>query len=326
MNLLHRIVRRQHCTCTHHRFAIDALAFVRTEAGRRLAGWLLRHHGHYLRGAIDPDIRIRDFQNQFIHVDEGYWGGAPRVAHQWYDRLLNHLRSNQFCEAAHAAGVLSHYFTDAFNPLHTMASSRETLVHRPLEFSVDLSYDRIFQAWQNDDVRIVMQFSDRPGWLGSAMLHGAKIARRHADILANKYQFYEGIEQPTDGLDENAIRIWSDVFALSIKGLARVIERAASEAETDRMKPLPEASVIEATCSALLTSPLGFWRRRVFRSYESFKVQELANEYFHTGKLEKNLPIEVDIKRRVIKVLHDEKRYQLERLRHRRDWETTRAA
>ena len=324
MNVLYRIVRRFHCHCTHHRFAVDALRFVNTNAGQRLTSWLLRHYRQYLRGAIDPDVRIRDFQNQFIHVDEGYWGGAPRVAHQWYDRLLDHLHRNQFCEAAHAAGVLSHYFTDAFNPLHTISTQRETLVHRPMELSVDWSYERILESWQNDDVRIVMQFSDRPGWLGSAMLHAARIVRKHADILANKYQFYEAIEQPTAGLDANAIRIWSEVFGLAITGWARVIERAASDAESRRNKLLPEASSMEATGAALLTSPIGLWRRRVFHAYEAFKVETLANEYFRTGKLVKNLPIEIDIKRRVIQVLHDEKRYRLERERHRKDWDAAR--
>ena len=150
MNLLCRIVRDLHCGCTHHRFAVDGLSLVQTESGQRLSSWLLRHHHRYLRGAIDPDIRFRDFQNQFIHVDEGYWGGAPRVAHAWYDRLQRYLRQNRFSDAAHAAGVLSHYFTDAFNPLHTVSNDRETLVHRPLEWSVDQSYDQIFQTWQDD--------------------------------------------------------------------------------------------------------------------------------------------------------------------------------
>ncbi|CAN0424209.1 unnamed protein product, partial [Hapterophycus canaliculatus] len=110
------ILRAAHCRSTHHHFAIDALPLVGTDAGQRLVSQLLRHHSRYLTGAKDPDSRFRDFQNHVVHVDDGYWGGAPRVAHQWYDRLQKYLRQDRWSDAAHAAGVLSHYFTDPIQP------------------------------------------------------------------------------------------------------------------------------------------------------------------------------------------------------------------
>lgn len=320
MNLLCRIVRYAHCGCTHQRFAVDALPLVQTEAGRRLVTWLLRHHGRYLTGAIDPDIRFRDFQNQIIHVDEGYWGGAPRVAHQWYDRLQRYLRQNRYSDAAHAAGVLSHYFTDIVNPLHTSAGDRETLVHRPLELSVDFAYETIRQTWLDDELRFVMQLSDRPGWLGAMMLHSARLAHQHFHSLVNGYQFHEGIESPEEGLSDHAIRILSEWFGLAITGWARIIERVAADAEALRRSQLPVASMIEPTFGALLTSPIGIWKRRLFRARELVACEELAKEYFRTGKLVDNLPAEVDVKRRVIEVFHNEQRYRIEKERRARDW------
>ena len=81
------ILRGAACCSTHQLFALDALPLVQTDAGKRLVRLLLRHHHRYLAGATDPDLRFRDFQNHVVHVTDGYWGGAPRVAHQWYDRL-----------------------------------------------------------------------------------------------------------------------------------------------------------------------------------------------------------------------------------------------
>ena len=73
-NRLHAIIRRTHCQGTHHRFAIDALPMIRSDAGKRFTAWLLYYHRSFLRGAIDPDVRFRDYQNHILHVREGYWG------------------------------------------------------------------------------------------------------------------------------------------------------------------------------------------------------------------------------------------------------------
>ncbi|WZU44553.1 DUF4332 domain-containing protein [Stieleria varia] len=305
---------------------MDALPLVQTESGRRLVTWLLRHHRRYLQGAIDPDVRFRDFQNHFIHVQNGYWGGAPRVAHQWYDRLQRYLRTDRYSDAAHAAGVLSHYFTDSVSPLHTGLSARECLVHRPLDHSIATMYDHIYRTWQDDQLRIVMQLSDRPGWLGSMMLHAARQAHTHFETLINRYSFHEGVEEPAEGLDESSIRILSEVFGLAITGWARVLERAASDAETIRRGTLPTAPIIWPAVAAVATTPLSLWRIRVRHAKETLAVQELAAEYYRTGQLRHHVPAEVDIKHRVVAILEREERFRVEREQRRKDWARARAA
>ena len=181
MNLLLSILRAAHCRSTHHYFAIDALPLVQTEAGKRLTSQLLRHHDRYLTGAKDPDTRFRDFQNHVVHVTDGYWGGAPRVAHMWYDRLQRYLRNDRFGDAAHAAGVLSHYFTDPLQPLHTQQCEQEKVLHRPIEWSITKSYDQIYQHWKGDELRIVFQLSGEPGWLGRSNL--ARSPVRQSKVL-----------------------------------------------------------------------------------------------------------------------------------------------
>ena len=194
MSPLFSILRAAHCQSTHHRIALDALPLVQTDSGERLANLLLKHHHRYLTGAVDPDARFRDYQNHVIHAAQGFWGGAPRVAHQWYDRLQRYLREDRFADAAHAAGVLSHYFTDPLQPLHTQHCDRERILHRPIEWSIHQSYDAILRCWQQDDLRVVFQLSEGPGWLGEAMLHGASFSNRKYVDLLDDYDLAAGVK------------------------------------------------------------------------------------------------------------------------------------
>jgi len=66
-----------------------------------------------------PDERFKDFRNHVLHVAENGWGGAPQEARRWYSRLSDALHRREWPEAVFAAGVLSHYFSDPFMPLHT---------------------------------------------------------------------------------------------------------------------------------------------------------------------------------------------------------------
>ncbi|MGB7345015.1 MAG: zinc dependent phospholipase C family protein [Pirellulaceae bacterium] len=312
MSTLQRILRRSHCHGTHHLYAIDALDFVQTESGKRLAGWLLRYHKQYLAGAIDPDTRICDFQNQIIHVEDGYWGGAPRVAYQWYNRLLRHLQNQSFAEAAQAAGILGHYFTDALQPLHTGETDREALVHQPLERSIYYSYDEIRRHWINNPLRVVFQLPDGPNWMRTAMLDGACFANRKFSLLVNSYRFDAGVCDAQAGLNEVSRAAVAEVWGLAVTGWARMIERAAADAENLLLRPLPRAGSSLPLAMAMLRSPSQILRRRRVHRLLDRQVKEAAQEYRQKGYLQKWLPDEVDIKQRVNQVRRDEKIYQAE--------------
>lgn len=313
MNPLLAIVRAAHCRSTHHFFAIDAIPMVQTDAGRRLTALLLRHHRRYLTGAKDPDTRFRDFQNHVIHVQDGYWGGAPRVAHKWYDRMQRYLREERYSDAAHAAGVVSHYFTDPMQPLHTQQSEREAVLHRPIEWSITNSYDRILRDWKQDEMRVVFQISDGPGWLGEAILHGARFANRKYAIMLDSYDLVRAATDPPAGLNANLRGVIAELFGLCITGWARVLERAASEAEAQRGRPLPAASLSIPTLLATIGVPTRLWLRRIENKQEQLAVSQLVEEYRTTGTVKRHLPAEVDIVHRVVEIHQDEKRWNQER-------------
>ncbi|MEO1526698.1 MAG: zinc dependent phospholipase C family protein [Planctomycetota bacterium] len=311
MSRLQRLVRRVHAIGTHQCFAFDALSLIEGEAGQRLRRWLVRHYRAYFRGAVDPDVRFRDFHNHVLHAREGFWGGAARVGERWYQRLRDHLRAERFRDAAHAAGVLSHYITDMLQPLHTASDRRESLVHRPMEWSVENCYDEIMAMRREMGLRVEIQLSSRESWIGELMVEAARLSERRFDELVQRYRFQDGIEDPRSGLDPFARQSLAELFAIAITAWARVLERVANECESESGYPIPGCHLGSATMGAYLTSPVAWWRRRLRYRFETTAIRSLAEEYFRTGQLRDNLPAEVDIKQRVIKVYHSERRDEI---------------
>ena len=302
-----------HCRSTHHYFAVDALPLVQTASGRRLVEVLLRFHERYLTGATDPDIRFRDFQNHVIHVKNGYWGGAPRMAHKWYDRMQRYLRTDRFSDAAHAAGVLSHYFTDPFQPLHTEPSEREKVLHRPIEWSIHQSYQEIFDCWQNSDMEIVFQLSDKTGWLGESMLHASRFANRKCTELLEEFDLLRAVDNPTAGLNAGVKGSLAELFGLAITGWGRVLERAAAEAEATRESLIPSQAGTLAMVSAMVRIPAKCWQRYVEGTEEQWQIALMLKEYANHGDVNRHLSAEVDIVHRVVDIYQAEQLWQQSR-------------
>lgn len=299
MRTLVRILRAGHCRSTHHHFAIDSSAFVDTTQGRRLAALLLRHHENYLAGATDPDERFRDFQNHVVHVSDGYWGGAPRLAMTWYERLCDYLVHDRFGDAAYAAGVLSHYFTDPLQPLHTDQSEREPQVHRAFERSVRHCYGELLQAWRDDAERAVFHFGDGEGWLAEAIFRGARFAHQSYRQIVDGYDLAAGNRRPAEGLSPETRRCAAQLIGLAVTGLARIWERAAEEAAGRRGTPLPAVSLWYPTGLAALQGPEKRFLRFLHDRREAAEVRRVVAELHRTGGLVDNLPPECYIKHQV---------------------------
>lgn len=323
MNPILSILRAAHCRSTHHYFAIDALPLVQTAAGKRLASWLVRYHDQYLTGAKDPDTRFRDFQNHVVHVNDGYWGGAPRVAHRWYDRLQRYLREGRYDDAAHAAGVISHYFTDPIQPLHTAQTPQEKVLHRPIEWSITTAYDQIYQRWLRQDTRVLFRLSEGPEWLGESILHAAKFANRRYDPMVSAYRLDRGAKDPPTGFGEEGQQIIADLFGIAITGWSRVIERMALETELRLGKQLPTASTSVGAVLACVRVPARLWMRRIVNKRERAAIADLVEEFTRTGDVVQNLSNEVDVMNRVVKIHADERAYRAKRIAQANSPETT---
>lgn len=299
MSFLLSVLRAAHCRSTHHFFAIDSTQYVDTDAGKRLVSVLLKHHERFLAGAKDPDDRFRDFQNHCVHVRTGYWGGAPRLALTWYERCRDYLVNGRYGDAAYAAGVMSHYFTDPLQPLHTAQTEREPLVHRAMEWSIRCCYDEILTLWKEDEFRAVFQLGGSEAWLAEAILKGARFANHSYDRLVESYNLELGSKVPTQGLDASAKTTFASLFGLSITGLARIWERVADEAEEKAGKPIQKMSLTFEGLFATLQVPEKLIVKRIQNRREREEVEKIWDEYHRTGKLVENIPDECYVKQQV---------------------------
>jgi predicted flap endonuclease-1-like 5' DNA nuclease len=289
MDRLITILRAAHCRSTHQFFVVDALPMVTTLDGQHLATQLLRHYKRYLIGAKAPDTEFKDFRNHVLHVHDNHWGGAPKKAEEWYKHFVRKIREGEWSDAAYCAGVLSHYFTDPLMPLHTQQSEQEAVIHRPLEFSVTKSYDRILQRFKEGRHKVVVQIANKDDWLSDAIIKGAELSNRYYDLLIDRYDLQAGAIQPEAGFDDSSIDVLAGLFGVALTGWAKIIEMAAKESNVQ----IPEAPLSLTELVASISMPVAWVVRRIASKSEQKAVLALFNEYQQTGTVVENLPAEV---------------------------------
>jgi predicted flap endonuclease-1-like 5' DNA nuclease len=287
------ILRAAHCRSTHHYFVLDALQKLKTAQAQRLANILLKYHDDYLVGAKAPDCSFKDFKNHVIHVSDNNWGGAPQKCQEWLAQAREYLDRGNWKKAAYACGVLSHYFTDPIMPLHTAQHPREQAVHRPLEWSICQSYDEIYNLCRESGYECDFELAVDDQWISKAVLAAAAVAHRHYDRLVAIYDVERGVAKPRAGLNDEAMTILAELFALTIGGLSRVLTRLADETTRE----LPQVSLTLASILATIDMPLAWIAGRISDSQERRAVQAVFNEYHKTGSLKRYLPAEIAVVR-----------------------------
>jgi hypothetical protein len=286
MSLLFAILTAAHANNTHHRLALDALRRLRVSHGEAWQRLFLAHHKVYLEGAKAPDTDFKDFRNHVLHPDDGYWGGAPEKVANWYSHVVDALARRSWSEAAYAAGVLGHYYTDPIQPLHTAQSEAENCIHRAVEWSIYKSYaDLVAEAERAGPAPPVIA-PEGPHWLRELVFQGAERAHRSYEKLIAHYDIGRGVVDPPAGLDPIARRLVGGLIAYAISGLATILERAIGEAGT----PAPEVSLTPATLLAGLDAPRKLVLKRLTDRAERRLVESMYDELSATGRVELSLP------------------------------------
>ncbi len=259
-----------------------------------MAELLLKHYARYLKGSKDPDDTFKDFQNHVIHVSQNNWGGAPRMCQQWLDKSVQHLRAGEWSEAAYACGVLSHYFTDPIMPLHTGQTERESVVHRPMEWSVCKAYEEIHQLCQFGRAPRQIKLADGDDWISQAVLQGAAMAHEHYTRLIEIYNLARGTVDPPRGLTKEARQILAELFDLAMGGWASILMRIASMLDSVP----PDCSLTLATVIAGIDMPRAAVIKKFTNAAQQAEVKRIFDEYTETGKVIDNLPAEIKVVRK----------------------------
>jgi hypothetical protein len=288
MNTIVAILRATHCKSVHHYFAIDALCEVTTQPGMQLVNMLLAQYGNYLKGAKAPDTLFKDFENHVVHVQDGYWGGAAKTANKWLAVVNQKLKDGQWKEAAYAIGVLSHYFTDPFMPLHTAQSPREAAIHRPLEWSVCCAYNELYRSACNMPELIEFELPKGDHWLTDAIHTGARLGNQYYDLLLDDYDITESRRYPIQALGVKSKYALSQIFAWVITAWSSALDRIASDANVI----IPNMSLAIPTLLASSQTPLKKMAQTMANSEQLREIELMLEEYLATGKVVKNVPLE----------------------------------
>jgi len=287
LSLLLTVVFRSVCRTTHHRLAVDALRHLRTPEAEKWSDLFLHHHSEFLAGSEVPDQRFQDFRNHVVHVAENYWGGAPQEARRWYGRLVDALRRREWAEAVFAAGVLSHYFADPFMPLHTACSEEDTKVHPAIEWSIGKSYGRLQHIIERDlGGYPQLETPTADDWVERMILTGAELAHEHYTSVLQHYDLERAIREPLAGMDQECQERIAKCLGHAVIGLARVLERAFTEAEV-------EPPYTDTTLQGFLVAAQAPLRALIDHGRDlsqRMAIEALFDEAQRTGKIVRNLP------------------------------------
>ena len=293
MNALFSILHRQKCKNTHHKLALDALRYL-TPAPLPWANVFLWHIEPYLRGSKAPDTEFKDFTNHVLYPPSGGkpWGGAARLACKWYDKTLELLRSEDWAEAAYAAGVLGHYITDPLMPLHTAQSDAEALVHRSLEWAIARSYDHLLRPLpEQSDEKIVPVNASQAHWLADAITAESTLANALYWELVAEYDPERGDPDPIQGTSPRFQAISRKQLQRSQQLLGAILSCVIADAQ---VRP-PNYPVTVAAVLAVPATPLFAVSRAVAIRRENKIVRAMSKERKAIGRLDHTQSADVSV-------------------------------
>jgi predicted flap endonuclease-1-like 5' DNA nuclease len=310
MTLLFKIVYAAHANGTHHKLALDALSTLENENAERWRRLFLKHVALYLQGSKAPDTEFKDFKNHVLHVGDNYWGGAPEKAESWYRLLVRSLADENWSEAVWCAGILSHYYTDPIQPLHTAQTEAENNIHRACEWSISKSYGALRKRGLARPLPLPDLGRDEH-WIKDAVIAGAETSNIHYETLIARYDFHRGVVEPEEGLDEVCRTFIGQLLVYAAAGFGRILDRAIMEAG---VAP-PDVALTAQTVLAGLEIPVKWVTRKISDAADRRLVEQMYDELQATGRVEKTLS-EDD---RCVKVLYDKEVAPLRNDRRMRD-------
>lgn len=297
--LLYNVIFAWKCSSTHHNLAMDALRHLKSPSADQWMNLFLAHIETYLDGAKAPDNKFKDFKNHVLHVKDNYWGGAVAATQKWYEHTKSALAVRNWAEAVYSAGVLSHYYSDPWQPFHTGQTEQEGIVHRAAEWSIACAYQEL-QALLEASGTGYPDVSMPTGsdWLGDMVRHAAKTSNVHYQASIDHYDLKKGTKNPPTGLDDDLRRRIAPLLGSAVVGFAKILDRAIAETGVTP----PKTNVTLLGVMAQLTVPIFFITKKMKDSKEKAVVLAMYNEFQQTGKVLNTLP-EDD---KIIRALHAE--------------------
>lgn len=296
---LYAVLHTWKCTRTHHKLALHALLHLQCERAVDWRNLFLRHVEPYLAGTTAPDDRFGDFRNHVLHVAEQNWGGAPAAAEAWFQRTLAELKARRWKKAIYSAGILSHYYFDPLQPLHTGETPEAGVLRRPMDWAVAQAYPEL-QRILEQDLGGYPPVSAPSGsdWLSRMVVSGATAAHAHYEVQIDHFDLARAVRRPADGLDQECRDRIAGLLGHAVVGWARILDRLLTDAAVEP----PRVRIGALGMLTRLTIPIFWLTRRAHFAAQQAVVADIARELERTGKVVSSLPDEC----RAIRSLHAE--------------------
>lgn len=280
--LLHQLIHSWRCATLSQKLAVDALGQLRAPSALAWRDLFVAEIDHYLEGANAPSEKFLDYRNHVLLVRHNYWGGAIVAVDQWYRRTVRALESQAWPDAAYSAGVLSHYFTAVFQPLHTDLCETAPIVHRAFERSLHRSYEQL-AALRQDELGGWPEVSLPQGvdWLQNTVRHSAEQSHSHYQVVLDHYDLASGIIEPWRGLDSELRKRMAGTLGQAVVSLARILDAAIAEA--DLAPPIVGLNI--ATWIEFASLPQRWISLWLAERRERAQLDALYEEYKTTGKV-----------------------------------------
>jgi len=285
--LLYDVLFAWKCSSTHHKLALDALRHLKHD---RAAAWrdlFLTHVEPYLDGSKAPDNKFKDFRNHVLHVEDNLWGGAVASTRTWYAKSVEAFKAKRWKEAVYNTGVMSHYFTDPWQPFHTGQSEAEGVVHRAAEWSIACAYQELQQIIEEDLGGYPQaKLPSGDDWLDQLVIHGARKAHMHYQASIDHYDLKLGVKNPPAGLDQELKDRLADIISQVVAHLACVMDRMFQDADVSP----PATNISLLGVMSQMTVPIFWVTKKMKNAKDRAVVEAMYREFQQTGKVLKTLP------------------------------------
>lgn len=283
MSALSRIVYATHANGAHHKLALDALRAMSHRDRKEWARVFLKHAELYLEGSKTPNVSDADVRDHVLHGSDDPWGDAPEKVEAWYEQTVAELQAGHWPEAAYAAGVLSHYYTDPVMPFYAGQTEAESAVHRATEWSINRSYNALRAIGEERFADLDMHVPTGPNWLKEFVCDGAEFSHRHYETLIAHYDIRKGSTRPEDGFDEVAKGIVAELLMYAAKGNGHVLDAAITEARV----AVPDVGLATKTFVAMTQIPQKFIEKRLTDAEDRKLVAAIYDEFKTAGRDER---------------------------------------
>lgn len=185
--------------------------WVMTEA-RRLAGnpaWLKSSSA--LAATDDPDMVYRDFYYHVYDVWGSPYGNSPKRVTDIYILAVKAYRARNYAAASRYVGLISHYYSDTCNPLHTDQIAAEDRIHSGYEGKVQTETD----SWGENRAWIRYDGYQHVTNVTTKTKYAATFAHRYYSSLVSHYSKY--------GYDSTSAYITRTTLNRAVNDLADII-------------------------------------------------------------------------------------------------------